>query len=106
VFDEAVNYTIQLSKKDDLIFGEPRTINYISFVTNRKIVGNFLDSDLKHINFEGRERVINIIRTAKPKLIIADKNYEDFYHSFEEDYEEIKEWNIPGYYHLILMKAK
>jgi hypothetical protein len=106
VFDELIEYTFKFAEKNDLIFGSAIPTNYVSFVTNRKIAGNYFDSDLKHINFEGEDKVINEVRIAKPKLIIADKAYEDFYRSFEEDYEAVKEWNISGYYHLILMKSK
>jgi hypothetical protein len=107
VFNELVNYTLEFTQKNDLIFGEPRTINYVSFVTNRRIVNNYFDSDLKHLSFEGLEKIIEEVKKAKPKIIVADENYyEIFYKNFEEDYEKIKEWNIPGYYHLILMKRK
>jgi hypothetical protein len=107
VFDELVNYTLEFTQKDDLIFGEPRTVNYISFVTNRRIVNNYFDSDLKYLNFKGLEKVIEEVREAKPKIIVVDRNYyEIFYSSFEKEYENVKEWNIFNYYHLILMKRK
>jgi len=107
VFDELVNYTLEFTQKDDVIFGEPRTMNYVSFVANRRIVNNYFDSDLKHLNFEGLEEVIEEVKKAKPKIIVADENYyEIFYKNFEDDYERVKEWDIPGYYHLILMGRK
>ncbi|MFH8119622.1 MAG: glycosyltransferase family 39 protein [Candidatus Aenigmatarchaeota archaeon] len=106
VLKELLEYTFRFTEKDDLIFGSAIPTNYLSFVANRKIVGNYFDSDLKHINFEGKEKVINEVRTAKPKLIIADKAHEDFYRFFYEDYEIVKEWENPGYYHLVLMKKK
>jgi len=107
VFNELVNYTLEFTQKDDVIFGEPRTMNYVSFVANRRIVNNYLDSDLKHLNFEGLEEVIEEVKKAKPKIIVADENYyEIFYKNFEDDYERVKEWDIPGYYHLILMGRK
>ncbi|MEM5809644.1 MAG: hypothetical protein QW156_01990 [Candidatus Aenigmatarchaeota archaeon] len=86
-----------------MIFGEPRSLNYVSFVTNRKIINNYFDSDLKFINFVGKEKVLNEVKKAKPKLIFANQFYLDF---FKEDYEIVKEWNEPGYYHLFLMKLK
>jgi 4-amino-4-deoxy-L-arabinose transferase-like glycosyltransferase len=107
VFDEIVNYTLEFTQENDLIFGEPRVINYVSFVTNRRIVNNYFDSDLKHLNFEGLERVFEEIKRAKPKIIVAYKNYyEILYKNFEDEYEMVKEWDIPGYYHLIIMKRK
>jgi hypothetical protein len=58
VFDELVTYTLEFNKKDDLIFGKPMTTNYVSFVTDKRIVDNYFDSDLKHLNLEGRGKVI------------------------------------------------
>ena len=106
-FVEVVNYTLENTEKDDLIFGEPRMINFVSFVTNRKIVNNYFDSDLKHLNFKGLEKVVSEIKEAKPKIIIADANfYEVLYINFEDEYKKVKEWNKPRYFHLILMERK
>jgi hypothetical protein len=30
----------------------------------------------------------------------------NFYKNFEDEYEKVKEWNEPEYYHIILMKRK
>jgi 4-amino-4-deoxy-L-arabinose transferase-like glycosyltransferase len=107
VFYEIVNYTLENTQKDDLIFGEPRTINYVSFVTNRKIALNYFDSDLKHLSFEGLEKVVEEVKKAKPKFIVADTNhYGILYKRFEDEYEKVKEWNEPEYYHLILMRRR
>jgi len=100
-FYEVVNYTLKNTNSSDMIFGEPRSLNYVSFVTDRKIVGNHFDSDLKFINFVGREKILNEVKNAKPKLIFANQFYIDF---LKDDYKIVKEWNEPGYYHLILMK--
>jgi 4-amino-4-deoxy-L-arabinose transferase-like glycosyltransferase len=105
VFDEIVNYTLEFTKKNDLIFGETRITNYVSFVAKRRIVNNYFDSDLKHLNFEGLEKAVEEVKKAKPKIIVADANhYGIFYKYFEDEYEKVKEWNEPEYYHLILMK--
>jgi 4-amino-4-deoxy-L-arabinose transferase-like glycosyltransferase len=107
VFKELVNYTFKLTDRNDLIFGSSIPTNYISFVTDRKIALNYFDSDLKHISFEGVNKVIEEIKKTRPKLIIADMNYYDiFYTHFENDYQKVKEWNLPNYYHLVMMKAK
>jgi hypothetical protein len=107
VFDELVNYTLEFTIENDLIFGEPRSVNYISFVTSRKIALNYLDSDLKHLSFEGLEKAVEEVKKAKPKIIVADANYyENFYKYFEDEYEKVKEWNEPEYYHLILMRGR
>jgi hypothetical protein len=107
IFDEMVKYTLEVTQKNDLIFGEPRTVNYVSFITNRKIVGSYFDSDLKRLSFEGLEKVVEEVKKEKPKVIVADKNYyEIFYKNFESNYQKVKEWNIPAYYYLILMKRQ
>jgi hypothetical protein len=104
-FIELINYTSEFTQRDDLIFGEPRSINYVSFVTGRRIVNNYFDSDLKHLDFEGLEKAVREVKKAKPKIIVADANYYGtFYKYFEDEYEKIKEWNEPKYYHIILMK--
>jgi hypothetical protein len=105
VFDEIVNYTLEFTEENDLIFGEPRIINYVSFVAKRRIVNNYFDSDLKHLNFEGLEKVVEEVKKAKPKIIVADANHYGIFHKyFEDEYEKVKEWSEPEYYHLILMK--
>jgi hypothetical protein len=105
-FDELVSYTLQLTEKNDLIFGEPRSINYISFVTDRKIVNNYFDSDLKYLSFEGFEKVVEEVKKGKPKIIVVDVNYyKILYNYVEGNYEIIKEWYVPSYCNLILMKS-
>ncbi|MDT7858488.1 MAG: glycosyltransferase family 39 protein [Candidatus Aenigmarchaeota archaeon] len=105
-FDELVSYTLQLTEKNDLIFGEPRSINYISFVTDRKIVNSYFDSDLKYLSFEGFEKVVEEVKKSKPKIMVVDANYyKTLYNYFEGNYEIIKEWYVPSYCNLILMKS-
>lgn len=103
VFYELVNYTLKNTNSTDMIFGEPRSTNYVSFVTGRKIVGNHFDSDLKFINFVGIEKILNEVKFTKPKLIFANQFYIDF---FKDDYNIVKEWNEPGYYDLYLAVRK
>jgi uncharacterized membrane protein len=100
VFDEMVEYTLQNTKEGDLIFGEPRSLNYISFVTNRKIVNNYFDSDFKFITFVGKEKILNEV-DSKPKLVFVTEPYFCF---FASNYEIVKEREKPGYYHLFLMR--
>jgi hypothetical protein len=104
VFDDAANYTLKLAEKDDLIFGEPRVVNYVSFVTGRKILNNYFDSDLKFINFYGRDKVLNEIENAKPKLLFVDDQHYSFLVPILNNYKLIKEWNVPEYYHLYLFE--
>jgi 4-amino-4-deoxy-L-arabinose transferase-like glycosyltransferase len=104
VFDDAANYTLKLAEKNDLIFGEPRVVNYVSFVTGRKIVNNYFDSDLKFINFYGRDKVLNQIEKAKPKILFVDDQHYSFLGPILNNYKLIKEWNVPEYYHLYLFE--
>ncbi len=60
---------------NDSIFGEPVATNYISFVTDRRISSNYLDSYLRHLVFEGEEKVIEKLKKDKPKIIIEAENY-------------------------------
>jgi len=107
IFDELANHTLKFTSENDLIFGSAIPVNYISFVTNRRIVNNYFDSDLKHLSFEGLEKVVEEVKEAKPKIIVADANhYGIFYKYFEDEYEKVREWNEPEYYHIILMKRK
>ena len=107
VFDELVNYTLKFTNEDDSIFGSAIPVNYISFIASRKIALNYFDSDLKHLSFEGLEKVVEEVKKAKPKIIVADANYYGiFYKYFEDEYEKVKEWNEPEYYHIVLMKRK
>ena len=101
VFDELVDYTLINTNQDDLIFGSAIPTNYVSFVSNRKIVGNYFDSDLKFISFYGKERVLRDVKNSEPRLIFATQSYVDL---FDENYELVKTWNKPGYYNLLLLK--
>lgn len=100
LLDELVEYTIKNTEQDDLLFGEPRTLNYVSLMTGRKIINNYFDSDLKFINFAGRENVLNKIGN-KPELIFATQPYVDL---FKENYKVENQWNKPGYYNIFLLK--
>ncbi len=75
---------------NETIFGEPVATNFISFVTNRKIAGNYLDSYPFHLKFEGYEKVLSILKEEKPKVLIGMKVKNESYFPFEEilkDYE-------------------
>jgi len=104
VFEDAVKYTLNFTKEDELIFGDPRIVNYVSFVTGRKIANNYFDSDLKHIDFEGSEKVVKEVKELNPRIIFGTADA--FYEYFEVEYEKMVEWNVPGYYYLLLMIRK
>ncbi len=61
--------------ENETIFGEPVMTNYISFVTDRKIAGNYLDSYLRHLIFENTSKVLKQIEVDKPKVLIEMDNY-------------------------------
>jgi Gpi18-like mannosyltransferase len=60
---------------NDSIFGEPVVTNYISFVTNRTISSDYLDSYLRHLEFEDEEKVIENLEKNKPKFFIEMESY-------------------------------
>jgi len=63
------------TSENDKIFGEPIATNYVSFITGRKIAGNYLDSYLPHLVFEGEQRVLDDIEKDRPKLVIEMDGY-------------------------------
>jgi 4-amino-4-deoxy-L-arabinose transferase-like glycosyltransferase len=60
---------------DDSIFGEPVATNYVSFVTNRRISSNYLDSYIRHLIFEDEQKVIENLEKDKPKIFIELESY-------------------------------
>ncbi|MEM5811129.1 MAG: glycosyltransferase family 39 protein [Candidatus Aenigmatarchaeota archaeon] len=72
---KAIEFILKYSDKDDKIFGDPRIINLVSFITDRKIAGNFFDSDFKFVEFYGREKFFSEVEKEKPKLILATQYY-------------------------------
>lgn len=54
----------------DKIFGEPTAINFVSFIAGREISGNYLDSYLQHLTFEGVEKVVENLEKYKPTIFI------------------------------------
>lgn len=60
---------------NDSIFGEPVITNYVSFVTNRRISSNYYDSYLRHLSFEGEQKVIENLEKDKPKIFIEMEDY-------------------------------
>jgi len=60
---------------NDSIFGEPAITSYVSFVTNRRISSDYLDSYMRHLIFEGEENVVNNLEKDKPRIIIEMDNY-------------------------------
>jgi len=60
---------------NDSIFGEPVAVSYASFVTNRRISSNYLDSYLRHLTFEGEDKVIKNIEKDKPQIFIEMESY-------------------------------
>ena len=106
VFFEVEDRVLKNSNKNDLLFGEPRVLNYVSFVTNRKILNDWFDSDLKFINFYGREKVLETVERKKPKILIVNEFHYNFLKPVLKDYKLIKEWRVPNYYHIYLFQLK
>jgi hypothetical protein len=51
------------------------------------------------------KKLLKKLKKSKPKIIVANY-YGVFYKYFEDEYEKEKEWNVPEYYHIILMKRR
>ena len=106
VFFDVEDWVLKNSNENDLLLGEPRVLNYVSFVTNRKILNNWFDTDLKFINFYGREKVLETVERKKPKILIVNELHYNFLKPVLKDYKLIKEWNVPEYYHIYLFELK
>jgi len=92
------NYIEKNTSAEDTIFGEPVMLNYVSFVTGRRISSNYLDSYLGHLIFEGEEKVIEKLEIDKPKFIIEMDNYlssnPHFSEYLQKNYQLLE--NVPG----------
>jgi len=106
VFFEVEDWVKKNSALNDLLFGEPRVLNYVSFVTERKILNNWFDSDLKFINFYGREKVLEEVEKKRPKVLILNELHYNFLRPILKDYKLIKEWNVIEYYPIYLFEIK
>jgi len=71
-FDKIADYIGENSLETQKIFGEPVMTNYVSFVADRKISGNYFDSYIRHLEYEGIDNVINKLERDKPHIIIDD----------------------------------
>jgi hypothetical protein len=61
---------LEFTDESDSIFGSPIPVNYISFVTNRKIALNYFDSDLKHLSFESLGKLLKKLKEQSKKLLL------------------------------------
>lgn len=96
------NFIEKNTEKSDTIFGEPVATNYVSFVAGREVAGNYLDSYIQHLVFEGTEKVVGNLSREKPRVIIEMENYytgmKDFQKFISENYILTKEiGGIPKY---------
>ena len=101
-FYEAVGLVESGTLESDTIFGEPVLTNYISFVTDRKIAGGYLDSYKRHLLFEDVPQVIEDIKSDEPRFLIEMENYymtDQNFKSLFDGYELEKEMpGTPNYY--------
>ncbi|MEM5773332.1 MAG: hypothetical protein QXL86_03895, partial [Candidatus Aenigmatarchaeota archaeon] len=93
---------------NDSIFGEPVVMNYVSFVTGRRVSAGFLDSYPRHLFYEGEEKVLERIKKDSPKVFIGMSDIYFFLPSiknyFSENYEPIK--NFPGFFNYTIYMRK
>jgi len=96
-FYEAAKLVDIGSLENETIFGEPVLTNYISFVTNRKIAGNYLDSYMRHLIFENTTHVVEKIRADDPKFLIEIDSYYKSDQNFKALFDEYSlEKTMPG----------
>ncbi len=74
-FYSTAEFIANNTSEDDAIFGEPVMTSYVSFVTGRSISSDYLDSYLRHLMFEGEEKVILKLNEDKPKFFIEMEGY-------------------------------
>lgn len=69
-FVQITQFIEQSTSYNDTIFGEPVITNYVSFMTDRKISANYLDSYPRHLLYEGEQSVLQKIKKDPPKVFI------------------------------------
>jgi 4-amino-4-deoxy-L-arabinose transferase-like glycosyltransferase len=94
-FHQIVDFVEKFTAKDETIFGEPVATNYASFISGRKISGNYLDSYLSHLKFEGEEKIMKKLNEEKPKVFIEMKLGKDYYFLSDLNFKNfLKEYKI------------
>jgi len=94
-FYEIVDFIENYTTKNETIFGEPVATNYVSFILGRKISGNYLDSYLSHLKFEGEEKVTEKLNEGKPKVFIEMKFEGEYYFLSDPSFQNfLKEYRI------------
>jgi hypothetical protein len=63
-----------MSEKE-AVFGEPVMTNYVSFVTGKRLAAGYLDTYLRHLIYEGEQRVIARLWNDMPQLFIEMEGY-------------------------------
>lgn len=101
-FYEAAKLVNDGSFENETIFGEPVLTNYISFVTNRKMAGSYLDSYMRHLIFENTTHVVEKIKADEPRFLIEMDNYytsdQNFKALFDDYSLENTMLGIPNYF--------
>jgi hypothetical protein len=94
-FCEIVDFVENYTTKNETIFGEPVATNYASFILERKISGNYFDSYLSHLKFEGEEKVVEKLNEEKPKVFIEMEFEGEYYFLSDPSFQNfLKEYRI------------
>jgi hypothetical protein len=94
-FYEIVDFIENCTTKNEAIFGEPVATNFASFILERKISGDYFDSYLSHLKFEGEEKVVEKLNEEKPKVFIEMKFEEEHYFLSDPSFQNfLKEYRI------------
>jgi 4-amino-4-deoxy-L-arabinose transferase-like glycosyltransferase len=107
-FYSIAEFIASSTSEQDSIFGEPVITNYVSFATNRRISSNYLDSYLRHLVFEGEEKIIQNLEKDKPKFIIEMEGYyssNPYFNDFiSKNYKLAK--SVPGIPNYLIFREK
>ena len=94
------------------MFGEPCMTNYMSFITGRKIVGNYLDSYILHLRFENESNVIKTLNEKKPEFFIEMKFGKNYYYLSNKKFKQfiksyyVNSFNVSGLPSYLVFRLK
>jgi len=102
VLSELVSYIINNTNENETIAGFHIPSNYVSFITDRKIAGNYFDSTPRFMEYFGKEKFLFQIKKLKPKIIFEPLSYSRY---FSDQYEIVEKFRL-GKINLVMMKIK
>lgn len=99
IFPESLNNI----NENEIIFGEPRITNYISFVTDAKIANNYYDSGSKFFLFTGSEKIYDNVNKENLTSVFINHRQMGIL-NFDGVYDVVDTWEVPTYYSISMYK--